>query len=104
MILIINQYRNRLCQDGRWRGFAHFGTDSDCVKVYRSMGHAKRKALKIDGIVIEIPELPEGNVSVDAAGKVIKIVPSTKKPGYETVTHHDLLDFAVCSALSTSAN
>jgi hypothetical protein len=37
------------------RGFANFGTYSECVKVYQSLGFAKRKAKKIGGQVVGIP-------------------------------------------------
>ncbi len=54
----------RLCQDNKWRAFCHFGTYKECVKEYRSLGFAKRKAKRVGGRVVRIPE----GVTVEAGG------------------------------------
>lgn len=66
MYLIINAENQRLCQDNRWRGFANFGTTPGCVKEYKSKGHAERKAKRIKGSVVSIPN----GYTVDAGGTV----------------------------------
>ena len=45
-----------LCQDGEWRGDTSFGTYSDCVKEYRTKGHAVRRAKRLKGVVVEVPQ------------------------------------------------
>jgi hypothetical protein len=67
VFLIIREDNNyRLCQDNRWRGFAMFGTTPGCVKEYKSKGHAERKANRVKGTVVAIPN----GYSVDAGGNV----------------------------------
>jgi hypothetical protein len=80
MILIINEHGFRLCQDNRWRLIAHFGTKPECVKQYKSVGWARRKARRIKGIVVRIPS----GVLVEAAGTV-----------YDSTGLRSLRDFAV---------
>lgn len=65
MILIINATGARLCQDNCWRSFANFGTYPECVKEYRSLGHAFRRAKRIKGRVVLIED-----GTIDASGVV----------------------------------
>jgi hypothetical protein len=69
MILIVKLIENtyyRLCQDGKWRSFANFGTYPECVKEYKSLGFAKKRAKKVKGQVAVIRE----GLEVDASGNV----------------------------------
>ncbi len=66
MILVCKDQSARLCQDGCWRYFANFGTYPECVKIYKSLGHALRRAKRNGGYVVEIPE----GFAVDASGVV----------------------------------
>lgn len=63
MLLIVKD-NMRLCQDNKWRTFANFGTYPECVKEYKSLGHARRKAKRVKGEVVQIPE----GVTVEAGG------------------------------------
>lgn len=65
MILVIKNGA-RLCCDNRWREFANFGTYPSCVKVYKSVGFAKRRARYNGGGVAVIPP----GAVVDAVGGV----------------------------------
>jgi hypothetical protein len=67
MILIINKENMRLCYDNIWRAFANFGSLSSCVKIYKSLGHAKRRAKRNGGSVVEIPD----GLTIDASGDVM---------------------------------
>jgi len=57
---------HRLCQDGKWRWFANFGTFAECVKEYRSLGHAKRRAKRVKGEVVVVGE----GMAMDAVGNL----------------------------------
>ena len=91
MLLIINSDGARLCNDARWRNTACFGNVRGCVKTYKTTGRALRRALRIGGIVVRVPE----RMTVDAAGTVIETLPCEGKPGFVTYRHHALLDFRV---------
>jgi len=92
MILIISENgRYRLCNDNRWRDFAMFGNVKGCVKQYRSMGHAKRRAKRVHGFVVLIPN----GFEVDASGNVIETIPCIDKPGYVNYKHHKLTEYTV---------
>lgn len=80
MVFIINEHGLRLCRDHRWRLFAQFGTTPECVKQYKSLGWARRKARRIKGTVVRIPP----GVIVEAAGTV-----------YDKTGLRSLKDFAV---------
>lgn len=44
-----------LCQDNRWRGMlVHFGDFAECVKEYRLLGWAERKAKRVNGVVYPV--------------------------------------------------
>ena len=62
----------RLCQDNASRTFANYGTYPECVKEYKSLGHARRKAKRIGGTVVRVPD----GMEIDAAGQVIEYVDS----------------------------
>lgn len=89
MFLIINKDGYRMCQDGKWRDFANFGTYQENVKEYRSLGWAKRAIRGRNAAVVKVPE----GMSVDASGKVLEEVPTT--PGYHRVVHHKLSEYIV---------
>ena len=89
--LIVNEQGDRLCNDNRWRQFAMFGSYQECVKEYRTKGHAKRQAKRIKGIVIKIPE----GFAIEAGGTVIETVPVPDKPGYVNYVHHKLMEYAI---------
>ena len=85
-------YQNcRLCKDGKLRWTALFGSYPSCVKQYRSLGHAKRRAKQIGGEVVQIPK----GFEMDCSGLVIQRIPAEDKPGYERVLHHNLTSFVV---------
>src|SRR4051812_20452700 len=90
MILVIKgDYR--LCQDNNWRSFANFGTYPECVKVYKSIYAARKKAKKLKGLVVKIPD----GMSVDASGDVQEEVFSSTN-GLDVASktvHHKLTEF-----------
>jgi len=59
----------RLCQDNKWRTFAHNGTFSSCVKVWKRKGWAWRKAFRIGRKSVFVLGLDE-NLVMDAAGHI----------------------------------
>lgn len=63
----------RLCNDSKWRYFAHLGTTSFCVRFYRHRGHAERRAKKVGGTVVYL----EPTAELDAVGQ---ITPEPKRP------------------------
>lgn len=100
MILIIGPTERRLCNDGYFRDFALFGTFQSCVKQYKSLPHALRRAKRLtDGgaparaVVIPL----SAGYSVEAGGTVIRTTPCPNKPGYVTHTHHRLSEFVYCA-------
>ncbi len=92
-LVIINENGWRLCNDNRWRDFAVFGTVTGCVKEYRSLERAERRAKHIGGKVVRIPE----GMTVDASGTVIETINCPDKPGYVAYKHHKLDEFVVWS-------
>ncbi len=84
MLLIIDNDNRRLCQDNRWRNFAGFGSVKSCVKTYRSLSAAKRKAKAMKGYVIELPE----DATIEASGRVYREVPTS--PGFERIETIDI--------------
>jgi len=67
MILIIHKMNSgRLCNDQRWRQNADFGTYSECVKEYKVLGMARRRARKNGGLIVKIPE----GYTIDRTGEV----------------------------------
>lgn len=76
MILIIDCDGKRLCHDDCFRDFANFGDFGSCVKVYKSLAWAKRKANHIQAhfdyqkknrkiSVVQLPNNSEINASGD---------------------------------------
>lgn len=63
----------RMCQDGRWRDFANFGTFRSHVKVWRHQGWAVRKMdilnIRVGRTVAYVLSLPRSQV-MDAGGHV----------------------------------
>jgi hypothetical protein len=55
MILIFSENGMRLCQDNKWRSNADYGTYSECVKEYKILSAARKKAKKVKGLVVEVP-------------------------------------------------
>ena len=91
-MFIIATPTKRLCQDGLLREFASFGTFKECVKVYKRVSIAARKARHLNAMrgflaphkdKFMIIEIKEG-MSINAAGQVIKTEPA--EPGFEKVT------------------
>lgn len=69
-VVIHAQTHARLCQDGKLREFACFGTFPECVKIYRREGNAMNAADKyLDYEGWEIRGVHEGE-RMDAAGNV----------------------------------
>ena len=68
MILVINNSNYRLCQDNKWRDFANFGNYPECVKIYKRISSAFKKAEKIKGLVVMIDD---PSATVDASGIVM---------------------------------
>lgn len=91
MILVIDAQGRRLCQDGRFRGFASFGSFAECVHTYRRLGAAKRRIRRyIGAVVVRIP----AGMEVNAAGQVLERVPLPNSQ-YEAIKHHKLREFVV---------
>ncbi len=100
MILIIDGYGNRLCRDGKWRGFAIFGSVSSAARTYKRVSDAIRVAKHSTygvGRVVVVPSDEAVTRDVEAGGKVIEYHPVPDKPGFVTVTHASLEDFVVTS-------
>ena len=98
MILIIGPTERRLCNDGYFRPFAMYGSFGSCVKQYRSLPHAHRRATQLSygnnkARVVIIPN----DCAIEAGGTVIRTVPCPDKPGYVTHTHHRLSEFVYCA-------
>ncbi len=83
-MIVIVKNGMRLCQDNRFRNFANFGTFKECVKEYRSAGHAKRKAKRVKGEAVEVPK----GMSMDASGHIFE----ENEDGYRPKVH-TLLEF-----------
>ena len=56
----------RLCNDDSWRSFANYGTYPECVKEYRSLSFAKKKAIQKKVLVVEVNK----DVEIDACGRI----------------------------------
>ena len=92
MILIIDRESTaRYCQDGKFRYFACFGTYPECVKVYKTLGHAFVAAKQWNSRVVDIPD----NMRVEAGGTVIELIPCPAKEGYVDCVHHDIVKFVL---------
>ncbi len=91
--MIIISEKGRLCRDTYWRNHAPFGSQSNCVKVYRSKGAAinrARKLYKTNGVkIVKIPD----NIEIDASGRCIerKSINDT----HEEIIPHDINEFAI---------
>ena len=90
-LIIINDLGWRLCNDHRWRDFAMFGRVAGCLKEYKTLRHARRRAKHIGGKVVRIPE----GMTVDISGTVIETIDCPDKPGYVTYKHHNLAEYVV---------
>lgn len=95
LILIINDGGARLCKDGRWRGFANFGTMSSCVKTYKRMSAAVKRAHRIGGRVVLIQSDETVKRHVEAGGTVIEHYPTPDMPGFVYANHTTLDQFEV---------
>jgi hypothetical protein len=92
IIIKINDGKTyRLCNDGRWRDFAWFGSMAGCVKNYHSLGQAKRVARSLGGAVVRIPI----GMLQAADGPICELRPSRITPGYVTYVNHKLTEFIV---------
>ena len=74
MFVIVNSLGMRLCQDGRFRQHANFGSYPGCVKTYRLRGFADRRIwqLKRSGNDVSVVEIPARHY-MDAAGHVLEV-------------------------------
>jgi hypothetical protein len=97
-IYIINGRGDRLCRDNHFRGQAFFGSFSYCVKAYTDIRYAKRKALKLQALVVAIPD----SMIIESSGLVIETKPCEDKPGYVNYIHHDIKDFVIFDAQATA--
>ena len=95
LILIINDGGARLCRDGRWRGFANFGTMSSCVKTYKRMSAAVKKAGRVGGRVVLIQNDNSVERWVEAGGTVIEHYPTPDMPGFVYANQTTLDQFVV---------
>jgi hypothetical protein len=76
MIFVIKGNK-RLCQDKKWREFAHFGTFGSCVKVYKRRARAEQIATSQNALLayhkkeqdVKVAEVPSG-YTVNAVGDV----------------------------------
>lgn len=91
MILIVNDKGDRLCNDNRWRSMALFGNVTGCVKQYRRLHAARRRARHIGGIVIQLPD----GAHLDASGYCYRREPCLDRPGYERCVKLNMLDYRV---------
>lgn len=91
MIYLINNDGYRLCKDNRWRTFAMFGTYQSCVKIYRQLGSAIKRAKQLKARVVEIAD---DNLTVEASGMIIRTVPADR-PGYVRNEHPPVEEFVV---------
>ena len=97
LIMIIDESGSRLCRDGKWRGFAIYGSVSSAVRTYKRVSDAIRVAKHNThgvGRVVVVPSDESVTRDVEASGKVIEYRP-TDTPGYVTVSHAELTDFLV---------
>jgi hypothetical protein len=84
MILIISVGGLRLCNDGRWRSFANYGCTPGCVKEYRLLSAAHKKAKRVKGRVVVIPK--GKGYEINAVGEITND---------ETNSKHTLEEFIV---------
>lgn len=84
----------RLCKDNCIRNFANYGSFSECVKWYKSLGAAKGKADSMtdqQGVALVVQ--PPDGMEVDAVGRVIER--KEVDADHEAVIHHKLDEFTV---------
>lgn len=94
MILVFRTtafYNFRLCQDDNWRSHAAFGGERSCVRVYKNLAAALKKAKRVKGCVAVIPP----GLTVDASGGVIETIPDPNRPGWELTRCHSLDEYIV---------
>ena len=65
MYIIINDAGDRLCYDDRWRSFANFGDQPGCVREFKTLPYARRKAHNYAQRLIALPE----GMQMNAAGE-----------------------------------
>lgn len=70
MIFIISKTNARLCQDGLWRSHANLGDMSSCVQEYRYIANAHKRARRVKGRVVHIPN----GHSIDSSGEIRNII------------------------------
>lgn len=93
MIFIIDNEGRRLCRDNGWRDFAFDGTYPSCIKTFKTVGWAKRRAKKTNGAkVVHIPS--SRKISMNAVGDIREEVPSRTK-GYTKHLTLEIKDFIV---------
>ena len=92
MIMVVNDAGDMLSGDGRWMRQGFFGSGRQAIKMFRSLGQAKRRADEVNGSVVLIKGQ---EYSVEGNGLVIKTVPVPNKPDYVNYEHHKLAEFIV---------
>jgi hypothetical protein len=99
MILIIEKENTkRLCKDGYFRDFAMFGSFKDCVKIYKTLGHAFHRAKEMSARVVNIPD----HMKLEWSGTIIETVPCPDKEGYVQYFHPPITKFIVNNPLTSS--
>lgn len=81
-----------LCNDNMFRRNCMFGNVIGCAKEYKSLGHARRKAKLLGGVVAVIP----AGMSIESSTIIIEKVKTIGPDGTDNwfkVVHHDLREF-----------
>ena len=81
----------QLCNDNLFREMSPFGSEGCCLKTYKTLGGAMRKASRIKGRVINIPNDRRINMCM----QIVEDVPCPDKPGYESLIRHEIDEFVV---------
>jgi len=80
----------RMCRDNRWRSFANWGSTNTCVKTYRRLGVAKKRADRLKAKVVQITE---DNITVEAGGRVYVTIPVSDT--YHRIEDKNIEEFVV---------
>lgn len=90
MILIVDEKRHTLCNDGRFRDVAWFGNMRGCAKTFSRIGNAKLRAQQMGGVVAVIPD----GLTVEAGLNIFEEdIPCPDKPGFVMNKKHGIEEF-----------
>lgn len=89
-ILVVDRHNARLCEDGKFRKFATFGTAKSCVKLYKGVVSAQRTAAKRGAYVAVIP----ADKLVDASGRIHLQDPASGPLCFKAYTVLNYVSFA----------